>query len=440
MTGAAAPAGESRYFDEAIETMPRPELRNLQQDRMLELIELVYESSALHRQRWEEAKLEPADVRTLDDFSAAVPFTDKALLRSFRESSGDPYSGLLCVPERELLRVGFGSGTTGEPIYFPERFPERPLISDLTARDLWEMGLRPDEYMVWMGTTYRSPWYLCAHAVGAVPVMCDHLPDRLPQMLELSRQLRPSVLMALSGPLVAGLERLAATHDLADAFSSFKAVIFAGEPLSERKRDLIRSWGASDIFDMSAGGDMVSVFDCREHAGFHAWEDAVLVEVIDPVTLEPVPDGEPGEMVVTALTNHVAPFVRYRSDDLIEWTSERCACGRTHGRFRVLGRVSDQVVVEGRSILPTDVMRLLETLPATEAGLFQIIRPQRDLTSLRLRVGYDPARAPNAAGVAAAASELLVDELGVPVDVELVCQDELLRLGPPHKVPRVASA
>lgn len=430
----------SRYLEPGIETMDRRDIAALQDSRIAELVELIYERSSLYRHLWDDVGLRPTDVRDVAGFSAAVPFTDKQTLRSFRASTGDPYSGLLCMPERELLRVGTGSGTTGNPIYFPEDYPERPLISDLTGRDLWEMDLRPGEYMTWMGATWRSPWYLCAHAVGAVPVMCDHFPDRLTQMLDLSLRLRPSILMSLSGPLMVGLEHLAERYDMIDAFSSYKGVIFAGEPLSDRKRELLHSWGITEIFEQSAAGDMVSVFDCKEHAGFHAWEDAVLIEVIDPVTLAPVAEGDVGEMVVTALTNRVAPFVRYRSDDLIKWTTDRCGCGRTHGRFVVLGRAGDQVVVEGRSILPADVMRVLERIPATSAGLFQIIRPQRDLHVLRVRVGYDAVSTSSTTSLEGQIAEHLGGEFHIPVEVELISTDELLRLGPPHKVPRVASA
>jgi phenylacetate-CoA ligase len=429
---------DSRYFEPEIETMPRDQLRALQADRLLPLLERAATHAPLYQELWKEAKVTAAGIAGIDDFTAAIPFIDKERLRSYRAATGDAYSGLLCVPERELTRVGFGSGTTGEPIYFPERYGVRPYISQFTARDIWEMGLRPGEFMTWMGSTYRAPWYTCAHAVGAMPLFCDHNPGELEPMIELSRQFAPTLLYSLSSPLVMGLERLADSYDLTEAFASYRATIFAGEKLSPRKREVLASWGFTEVFDMSAAGDMLSVFDCREHAGFHLWEDAVLAEVIDPETLEPVADGETGELVVTALVNDVAPFIRYRSDDLVRWTSERCGCGRTHGRFEAIGRASDQVIIDGRSILPAEITGLLERLPATSAGLFQVIRPQRELSRLAIRVGYAQAAGRNTALVRDEVHGLLETELGVAVDVDLISNDQLLVLGPPHKIPRVA--
>src|SRR5439155_20755565 len=120
----------------------------------------------------------------------------------------------------------------------------------------------------------------------------------------------------------------------------------------------------------------------------HVWEDTALIEVLDPETGVPVGDGERGELVSTTLVNLVSPLVRYRSDDLVRFTREPCACGRTHGRVWPLGRKSDEVVVDGRSILPTDVWPAIESVAETSAGLFQVVRPERELATLRLRVGY----------------------------------------------------
>ncbi len=428
----------SRYFEPEIETMPREALRALQTDRLLPLLERAATYAPLYQELWKEEKVSVSGISSVEDFAAAIPLIDKDRLRSFRAATGDAYSGLLCLPERELTRVGFGSGTTGEPIYFPERYGARPYISQWTARDMWEMGLRPGEFLTWMGSTYRAPWFTCADAVGAMTLFCDHSPNELVPMIELSRQFGPTLLYSLSSPLVVGLERLADAYDLADAFASYKATIFAGEKPSPRKRAVLASWGFTEVFDMSAAGDMLSVFDCREHAGFHLWEDAVLAEVIDPETLAPAADGEVGELVVTALVNDVAPFIRYRSDDLVRWTSERCGCGRTHGRFEVLGRASDQVIVDGRSILPAEVTGLLERVPATSAGLFQVVRPRRELPRLTIRVGYAQAPGLSTALVRDEVRGLLETELGVTVEVDLISNDELLVLGPPHKIPRVA--
>jgi phenylacetate-CoA ligase len=139
-------------------------------------------------------------------------------------------------------------------------------------------------------------------------------------------------------------------------------------------------------------------------------------------------------LVATTLVNLLAPLVRYRSDDLVRVTREPCPCGRTHARMWPLGRKGDEVVVEGRSILPGDLWAAVEGVPETRAGLFQIIRPQREADVLRIRVGTDDL---DATGLADRVADAVQAAVGVRPDVELVDEAVLLRQGPPHKIPRV---
>src|SRR5690606_15074379 len=124
--------------------------------------------------------------------------------------------------------------------------------------------------------------------------------------------------------------------------------------------------------------------------GMHSCEDIALFELLKPGSNEPVADGESGEFVVTALADDVAPLIRYRTDDLIEFTSKVCTCGRTHGRMKPLGRMGDEMLIQGRSVLPLDIFPLLYQFGATSAALFQLIRPSREADVLRLRVGFEP--------------------------------------------------
>ena len=175
-----------------------------------------------------------------------------------------------------------------------------------------------------------------------------------------------------------------------ELLSCFKGVGFAGEPLSAKMQQRLKDWGL-DVFIWTSTGDVTPAWECREHAGCHAWEDTVLLESVDPAGSAPVADGEVGELVATALDNPVTPLIRFRSEDLIRATWEPCACGRSHARFWPVGRKGDETVVDGKSLVPMDVWSALEELPETSAGVFQLIRPQRELDELRVRVGYDPA-------------------------------------------------
>src|SRR5205823_6642471 len=141
------------------------------------------------------------------------------------------------------------------------------------------------------------------------------------------------------------------------------------------------------LYEHTSVGDVTAAFECDRHDGLHFWEDTALVECLDPDGSDPVPDGERGELVATTLFNRVAPLVRYRSDDIVRVTHERCACGRTHGRMWPIGRKGDEVMIDGRPVLPVDIWDAIASVDECALGLFQIVREQRDVDRLTLRVG-----------------------------------------------------
>jgi phenylacetate-CoA ligase len=190
-------------------------------------------------------------------------------------------------------------------------------------------------------------------------------------------------------------------------------------------------------------GDVTASFECSAHDGLHFWEDTALVEGIEPDATDHTDavvaaDDVRCELVATALTNRIAPLIRYRSDDIVRLTREPCACGRTHSRIWPVGRKGDGVLVDGRTILPIDVWPAVEAVAECDLGLFQVIREAPAMDRLRLRVGH---HAPDKrlGAVRDQVAEAVEARLGVVPEVELVPEADLLRLGPPHKIPRVAS-
>ncbi len=434
--------GDDRFFDPDIETASRSALAALHEEKLLELVPYAYERSPFYRKHWSEAGVHPRDILTVDDFRERIPFMDKDAIRAFRDAHGDPYGGLLCIPESELTAINSTSGTTGDPTLVPERWAAGGSGPAL-ARDFWELGVRPGDHVAIPMFTFRGPIYNFPHVLGAVPLIFDHSPAELPRICELVRRYRPTSWYTMSGPFLLALAELEQSTDvdLRDVFSSFSSIVFAGEPLGVRAKANAERWGMP-LFHHSAAGDVGAAFECREHDGLHVWEDVGFYECIEPDATgpgdaTPVADGAVGELVATSLGSDVFPLIRYRSDDLDRFTRQRCACGRTHARLWTLGRKGDEVIVDGRSVLPVDVWGAVEALDETAAGLFQIIRTQRQVDVLRLRVGY--AGAPSDLGALAG---LIADSVeagvGVRPQVELVANAELLKLGPPHKIPRVA--
>lgn len=432
---------DRRYFSPEIETMPRSEIEQLRDERLLgDLLPWAYQRSALIRETWDAAGITAEDIRTMDDFREKVPFIDKDTIRAFRDRRRDPYGGLLCLDPKmtEVFSAIFStSGTTGDPT--PAPYAGRG--PSMLVREFWELGCRPGDYFTECLFTFRGPGiHDTMRGIGATPIFVDHQPADVPQLVRFSRELGPTAWYNLSGPLVMALEQFAGRTgvDLADAFASYRGVVFAGEPIGPRTRRLVEDGWGLELFMQTGVGDVGAATECREHDGYHFWEDTCYLEHVDPDGADSVGDGERGELVATTLIDKIAPLVRYRSDDLVRITREPCPCGRTHGRTWPLGRKSDEVVVDGRSVLPGDLWEAIEGVPETSAGLFQVIRTGRDVDRLRLRVGYADDGARGIGDLRSRVTDAVHAAVGVEPDVELVTNETLLRQGPPHKIPRVA--
>jgi phenylacetate-CoA ligase len=443
----SGPPVESVFYDAEYETMPRDRLADLQLELLLDTIAFTYERSPLIRELWRKARITPADVRTLDDFREKVPFISKDAVRQFRDERADPYGGLLCLPPAELTAIMSTSGTTGDPTLVAEKWGGisvgRPSIM---YRDFWGMGVRPGDHFSLFLFTFRGPTYGFVQSLGAVPVLFDYDLDEIERLLRLSIEYAPTAMYNFGGTMILATDQIAARAgiDPREAFASYRGIVWAGEPLGARARGLAREWGMS-LFEHSSVGDVTASFECSAHDGMHVWEDTVLVEGIDPDAVDHrdaatvTDDDARCELVATALTNRVAPLVRYRSDDIVRITRTPCPCGRTHARIRTVGRKGDEVVVAGRSVLPVDVWSAIDSIDACRLGLFQIIRPARELDELRLRVGYQDTAQSRLSTLADEIAAAVTAEVGVTPAVELVPNAELLRLGPPHKIPRVAA-
>jgi phenylacetate-CoA ligase len=426
----------SRYFEAFYETMPRADLEQLQADRLGALIPYVYERSAMVRSLWDAAGVTPDDVCDAAAFRALAPLFGKEDLRRYRAEKHDPFGGLLCVEPHELKVLGSSSGTTGDPSPIPQQ-PLGPLVRGM-SRDQWEAGVRPGDRVAFTTFTARS-----AHAIerfeqiGAIPIFLDTAGDEA-LLLDVVRRFEAKCIYVLNNISIARIEEVAdeAAIDPKEAFASVDDVMFGGEPMSERSKRLLAEWHVR-VHNMTTLGDVTIAAECRAADGCHAWEDLVLVEQLEPGGTEAIADGGRGELVVTSLTEWAAPLVRYRSGDLIELRRDTCACGRTHGRFEILGRVQDEVVIAGRSIVPADLWAPIEAVPATSDALFQIIRTARAADRLRLRVGCRSSTAMSL--VAADVADSVRSVLGIEADVEVVPSADLLRLGPVHKIPRVSA-
>ena len=427
-----------RYFEPEIETMPRAGLAALQEERILELVPYVYERSPLVRKTWEEARVKPADISSLADFTERVPFITKDDIRRFRDEAGDPFGGLLCTSYHDATTVLSTSGTTGDATIYAHAWDRWHPFWAATARDLWEIGVRPGDYVLGSGFKMRGPLYHADQLCGAIPLMVNTGIGGWASALDAIRRYRP-VYATLTGLAMAELDHLSRSVDMRDVFSSFKGASFAGEPLGARARAQLESWGV-EVYVWTSTGDVTAAFECGQHNGCHAWEDSVLLEAVDPAGGTAVADGELGELVATSLDNAVTPMVRFRSDDIIRMTREPCGCGRTHARFWPVGRKGDETIVGGHSFVPMDIWRALEQVPETATALFQLIRPAREIDELTVRVGYDPDLTTSVPDLRDRLEEVIAAAVGIAPVLELLPEPDLLARGRGGKLPRVVKA
>jgi phenylacetate-CoA ligase len=302
------------------------------------------------------------------------------------------------------------------------------------CRDLWEWGLRPGDHAI-QGSGPRGPFLHCVQMLGAVPLVLPHIQADWREVFELMAQYRP-VWVHTGYPTLSKWEELSREYDLKEVFASFKFFTFGGDHLGRLWRERVEGWVPA-IHEWTSAGDCGFATQCREHDGFHVWEDNVLAEGLDPNGTRPLPDGELVELTTTGLDQRAGPLLRFRSEDLVRITRDACACGRTHARFRLLGRKGDQLAVQGQPIFTRDFYDIIEAIPETRAGIFQLIREAKEMDVLRLRVGYQPALTGDVADLGERIRAAIEDQLGLIPDLDLVPEEQILANSMSYKVTRV---
>ncbi|MBY8862881.1 phenylacetate--CoA ligase family protein [Nocardia sp. CA2R105] len=423
-----------------METMPREQLLATQEKRVLELVPAAYENSPFYRELWSAAGVDPARIRSLDDFLEMIPTFSKDDVRAYRDRTGDPFGGLLQVPTDRLTSIMSTSGTTGTPELLPEIWDTAPPLPTCAARDIWEIGVRPGDRVLVPPGSFRGFFDTFFHQMGLVPIYLDSWLGRGAEVIAAMRRYRPTYVQLLM-PTVLEFERLAGTHDLREAFSSLKGAAFAGQPLGAALAAKVQDEWGIELFTYTSAGDTGTAWECREHDGYHLWEDLVLAETLEPDSRRSVASGELGELVATDLDNRAAPLIRYRSGDLVRLDQGTCGCGRTHARQWIAGRLGDETIVRGRPVVVGEVWKAVESLEETHDGMFQIIRESRVVDRLRLRVGYVPADGLDLDGLGLRLRAAVAAQVGIEADIELVPVDDLVaRSSSVAKFPRVVKA
>ncbi|MDE6759268.1 MAG: phenylacetate--CoA ligase [Lachnospiraceae bacterium] len=356
-------------WNEARECMSRDELNTLQSARLKKVVNRVYHNVEPYRKRMQEAGLELGDITSIEDITK-LPFTTKDDLR-------DNYPfGLFAVPLSEIVRIHASSGTTGKATVVGYTRKDIDVWAECVARCCAMAGLgRNDIIQVAYGYglfTGGLGGHYGAEHLGAtvVPMSTGNTQKLIDMMVDFGAtglMCTPSYLMHIA--------EVIEEQGLRDKIK-LKATLNGAEPWTENMRKQIEERlgiEAHDIYGLSEIMGPGVATDCHYHSGLHIFEDHFFPEIVDPKTLEPVPDGETGELVITTLTKEGIPLIRYRTKDLTSITHEKCECGRTTARIsRFTGRSDDMLIIRGVNVFPSQIETALLTVDGITPN-YQII-------------------------------------------------------------------
>lgn len=349
------------YFNPEVETLSREEIEALQLERLKETVAHCM-NSPFYKKRFEEIGLTVDDIKSLDDIRK-IPFTTKQDLR-------DTYPfGIASVPLEKCTRLHSSSGTTGNPTVILHTDKDIDEWANQVARNLWMVGLRPTDVFQ-NSSGYGMFTGGLGFQNGAEKMGMLTVPAAAGNSLRQIKFIKDFGTTAIHA-VPSYLTRLKEVMDQegVDPRRDTKLRVFAigAEPHSEEQRKRIEemfgvkaynSFGMSEMCGPGVG------FECKEQNGLHFWEDYYIVEIVDPETLEPVPDGEIGELVLTSIRREAMPLLRYRTRDLTRVLGRSCPCGRNHVRIdRMKGRSDDMMVLKGVNIFPIQIEKILMQFP-----------------------------------------------------------------------------
>lgn len=375
---------EKLIWNRKVECMDREDMRNLQSERLIKLVQRVYNHVPFYRKRMNEAGVRPSDIKSIDDI-VKLPFTYKTDLRD-----NYPFN-LFAVPMQDIVRVHASSGTTGKPTTVGYTKNDIQNWKEVVARCLTMSGIGNNDIMQ---ISYGYGLFTGGLGVhyGAENVGCTVIP------ISGGNTRRQLQLMSDFGTTVLACTPSYALH-LADALiengyslkdMKLKTGVFGAEPWTENMRmELERKWGirAHDIYGLSEIMGPGVANDCMYHTGLHVHEDHFFPEIVHPDTKESLPDGAEGELVFTTLTKEGIPLLRYNTRDLSTLNREPCSCGRTSVRMKkITGRSDDMLIIRGVNLFPSQIEHVLLEMGETSAHYMLYVDRENNLDTLELKV------------------------------------------------------
>ncbi len=343
-----------------IEKMPREQLRMLQVQKLKDTINVCL-NSPFYKKRLGELGITADSIQTPEDIRK-IPFTTKQDLRE-----NYPF-GLVGGNMNEAVRLHSSSGTTGQPTVVV--YSEHDICSwaNMIARNMYMVGCRKEDvfqnssgygmFTGGLGFQYGSEWLGCM----TLPAGSGFTKRQIKFITDFGT----TCLHAIPSYAIR-LAEVIKDEGIDISKTKLHTLFIGAEPHTEEQRRRIEKMlgvKAYNSFGMTEMNGPGVAFECKYQDGMHLWEDNYIVEIVDPDTLEPVPDGEMGEMVLTTLDRTMMPILRYRTRDLTRIIPGECKCGRTHRRIdRIKGRTDDMFIIKGVNVFPMQVEKILVQYP-----------------------------------------------------------------------------
>ncbi len=418
-----------RYFEESVETMPRKALEALQIEKLCSMLEQIYGRNRFYTDKLDAAGIHPDSIQTLDDLKR-LPLTEKSELVQ-AQSDALPFGSNTTFEESAYSRFHQTSGTTGTPL----RVLDTPESWDWWGRCwghvLAGAGLTENDRM-FVPFSFGPFIGFWAAVEGAQKINALMIPgggrDSL-QRLHLMKELGATA-MCCTPTYALRLAEVAQESGFDLSEIPLRTLIHAGEPGANVPATKVRIesvWNAKCYDHAGASEIGAHSFECEiQPNGTHVTESEFIVEVLNPETLEPVPAGEQGELIITNLGRIGYPVIRYRSGDLVVLNQQKCTCGRSFARFEggVIGRADDMVVVRGVNIFPSAVENLVRQCESVEE--FRItVTTDREMGNLAIELELSKNANPESARKTV--DQAIQNELSLRPEITLVPSGSLPR-------------
>lgn len=409
-------------WDKDIECLTHEEMQELQLKRLQDVVTRAFNEVPYYHERYSQAEAYPEDIQTLDDIEK-LPFTTKTDLRA-----SYPF-GLFAVPQKEIVEIHTSSGTTGKPTVSGYTKEDLDIWGEVVARGLTMMGVGENDIIQ---NTHGYGLFTGGFGVhyGGQKIGATVIPISTGQTLrqiELMQDFNTSMLI-FTPSYGLHLAEVMKEKGVNPEDLNLKVIGFGSEAWTDEMREKIEEKFGVPAYNIYGLTEVIGpgvAMECPEQNGLHIYEDHFYPEIIDPKTHKQLPEGQNGELVLTALTRVGMPLIRFRTKDITNIRHETCGCGRTLVKMdKISGRTDDMLKIKGVSVFPSQIEKALLSIEGVEPH-YQIILTRPDiLDEIEIKVEASPEiffdNVKELIGIRDKLAQAIHDEIGLRVNVTLV--------------------